>query len=126
MKEEFHIQNAIIDGTTLTIEDHGLLSAWLYLDYGGSHQGFGGYSLHLPESFKHHKIDSGYAGHFIFRSLQIAGVGKWENLKGQTIRVKLTQKGLGGRIIAIGHIVKDDWFCPEEDFKNEDSKELSA
>lgn len=112
-----HIQNAIISSASLSTEDRGLLTAWIYLDYGGSCQGFGGYSLHLPESFKHHSKESGYAGHFIFRSMQIAGVERWENMTGKTIRVKLTQEGLGGRIIAIGHIVKDDWFCPEEDFK---------
>lgn len=114
-----HIQNAIIESASITSEDHGLLSAWVHLDYGGSHQGFGGYTLYLPNNFKHHAKDAGYAGHFIFRTMQVAGVGKWENLKGKTVRVKLTQEGLGGRIIAIGHIVNDDWFCPEEDFKTQ-------
>ena len=39
------IKNAIITGTYLGIEDHGILTFWLYLDYGGSGQGFGGYQL---------------------------------------------------------------------------------
>lgn len=112
-----HIQNAIISGVTLSNEDHGLLSAWLYLDFDGMSQGFGGYALYLPKDFKHHEKDSNYAGHFIFRCLQIADVGNWENLKGKAIRVKHDKEGLGGRIIAIGHIIKDDWFNPSEDFK---------
>jgi hypothetical protein len=45
--------------------------------------------------------------------MEIAGVGKWENIKGKTIRAKCNQGG----IEAIGHIVKDDWFNPSDDFK---------
>lgn len=114
-----HIQNAIIDSVSLDMGDRGLLTAWLFLDYGGLSQGFGGYSLYLPKSYKHHDgaMQKNYAGHFIFRCLEIAGVEKWQDLKGKTIRVKSDKGGLGGSIIAIGHIVKDDWFNPSEDFK---------
>lgn len=109
-----HIINAVIESATITDSDRGLLDAWLFLDYGGSGQGFGGYALYLPKNFAHHKLESP-AGHFIWRCMEIAGVKKWEDLKGKTIRVK--QDKPFGSILAIGHIVKDDWFCPEEDFK---------
>ena len=49
--------------------------------------------------------------------MEIADVSSWEKMAGKTIRVKLDKGGLGGRILAIGHIVKDDWFDPSEDFK---------
>jgi hypothetical protein len=115
-----HIQNAIIESATITTEERGLLTSYVFLDYGdGGHQGFGGFVLHLPEQFKHHSKESGYAGHFIFRVMEIAGVSRWENLKGKTVRVKLNKEGLGGRIMGIGHIVKDDWFMPDEDFKTD-------
>ena len=107
------IKNAVIKKATITSEDHGVLMAWLYLDYGGSEQGFGGYSLYLPKSFNHHKIES-VAGHFIFRCMEIAGVTSWEKLAGKTIRVKADRI----KVESIGHIVKDDWFNPSEDFKN--------
>ena len=110
------IKNAIIEGATITNDDHGCLSAWLHLDYGGLGQGFGGYSLYLPKSYKHHKVDSGYAGHFIWRVMEIAGVPEWGKLKGKTIRVKSSDS----TIKAIGHITKDDWFEPAIDFKKDD------
>jgi len=106
-------RNAIIKSARITTEDHGLLTVWIDLDYGGVLQGFGGFSLYLPKSFTHHKIESA-AGHFIFRVMEIAGVGKWDALPGKAIRVKTDHTS----IREIGHIIKEDWFCPREDFAN--------
>lgn len=106
------IKNAVIESVSLSKEDHGCLSAWIMLEFGGSVQGFGGYALYPPKSFAHHKIES-VAGHFIWRVMEIAGVDLWDQLKGKAIRVKGSRSG----IKEIGHIVKDDWFNPEEDFQ---------
>ena len=106
-------RNAIIESADILINDHGCLDAWLMLDYGGSGQGFGGYALQLPKSYTHYTF-LGPAGHFIMRVLEVAGVKHWNQLTGKTVRVRTD--GDFGKITAIGHIVKDDWFNPAEDF----------
>ena len=106
------VHNAIIKEATITGDDHGLLSAWIHLDYGGSGQGFGGFCLYLPKSFKHHKMES-VAGHFIWRCMEVAGVTRWSDLPGKTVRVRREHH----KVHALGHIVKDDWFDPAADFK---------
>jgi hypothetical protein len=109
-------KNAVITKASITNSDHGVLSAWLYLDYGGAGQGFGGYVLYLPKSYKHHD-DSNLdcTGIFIWRCLQIAGVEEWSQLQGKTIRVRADHGG----VEAIGHIIKDDWFYPSKEFTEE-------
>lgn len=112
MKEE--IRNAIVSSASIDTGDRGLLTAWLQLDYGGCGQGFGGYTLYLPKSYKNFTEKGDFAGHFIFRSMEVAGVVEWSKITGKTVRVKIEN----GLVVAIGHIVKEDWFNPSIDFKN--------
>lgn len=111
------IKNATIESARITNDDHGLLTAWIYLNYGkgGSGQGFGGFALYLPSSFKNHTsaYKANYAGHFIWRVLEVAGVAEWKDLPGKTVRARATFSN----IEAIGHITDDDWFCPKIDFE---------
>ena len=114
MEKEIVIKNAIIKRAEITTGDRGFLDCWLELDYGNSTgQGFGGYALYLPKSFKHHSVMS-VAGHHIFRIMEIAGVEKWSELTGRTIRVKT--EGDWGGILQVGHIINEDWYCPKDDF----------
>lgn len=113
-KTAVEIKNAVIKSATITNDDHGLLSAWVHLDFGGSGQGFGGYVLYLPKDFTHHAPSGpNYAGHFIWRVMQVAGVSEWSQLAGKTVRARQEHS----KVHAIGHIVKDDWFDPDFEFK---------
>lgn len=112
---QIEIKNAIIKDITINDGERGLLTAYLYLDYGSSQQGFGGYTLYLGKDYASHKdgLKINFAGHFIFRCMEIGEVTSWDKLKGKTIRVKAEHS----KVHAIGHIVKNDWFNPEEDFE---------
>lgn len=117
------IVNARITGTMLGVEDHGILSSMVSLDYGGTCQGFGGYAFDEPVFVKTSAdVTSGSRGdfkgrrgcafgmEFIRRFLEVVGVDKWEDLKGRHVRVRKTDEW--GAIEAIGNIIKDDWFDP--------------
>lgn len=107
------IKNAIISSVQIETCDRAKLTAWINLDYGGSGQSFGGYSLYVDL-----KDEANVAGHFIYKCLEVVGVEKWDELKGNAIRVELDKPGLGGLITWIGHITKEVWFRPAIDFKN--------
>ena len=42
--------------------------------------------------------------------MKVLDVTKWEDLKGTHCRVRQTHDG----VQAIGHIIKDQWFTPED------------
>lgn len=109
MKDGIH--NAVIESISLDDADRGFLTGWVTLNYGSSGQGFGGHVLYLPKLFRHHGGPN-VAGHFIWRVMEITGVSKWVDVKGKTVRVRVEN----GFALAIGHIIKDDWFCPDTDF----------
>lgn len=108
------IRNAKIRSASIQIEDHGMLTAWLDLDLGGSYQGFGGYGFDYRP--KKERIFQPTCGHFIRRCLEIADVTDWERLPGKTVRIR-KNGGWNEPITAIGHIVNDDWFEPKVEFE---------
>lgn len=109
------IKNAEITSAEIEIESHGILTVWLYLDYGGSGQVFGGYGLQAnpwPKEIRNR------AGIFIRRILETVGVEKWSELKRKTIRVNCNRE----RVFSIGHITKEHWFDPEQMFQELEGK----
>lgn len=110
------IRNAVIESVRFDTERG--LSAWVTLNYGGSGQGFGGYLLYAPKGWKAHNHGGDFTGHFIYRVLEIAGVDDWSKLVGRTVRVKSDHSA----VQAIGHIVKDEWFDPSEEFREMERK----
>lgn len=97
---EAEIKNAMIESTFLGREGHGIPALFIYLDYGDSTQTFGGWELTYPA----------YGIKFIMNIHNTLEVPSWEKLPGTYCRVKATRT----KVIAIGHIIKDQWFEPEK------------
>ncbi|MBB6306277.1 hypothetical protein [Xanthobacter tagetidis] len=113
------IRNAIIEAATLYIERGFILTSFVHLNYGGSGQGYGGYVLGgLPDSKAGAHAEQGnLAAEWITGIMRAAGVEDWKDLPGKSVRVRLSQPGLGGMVEAIGHIIRDDrWFDSKEAF----------
>ena len=106
------ILNAKIASTKLG-EEHGCLTAMLYLDGEGWGCGFGGYCLDLwfAEVGEHSSSD-GYGA--IIELMKTLEVESWEELNGKYVRVEI--EGWGGKILRIGHLMKDKWFSFKEYF----------
>lgn len=96
----------------LGYEDHGILTYFLYLDYGGSGQAFGGYALDEFARDEERKwsgrIPTSICGKSIKEILNVVGVEKWEDLKGKHIRVQAEHS----KVHKIGHFLEDKWFDP--------------
>lgn len=107
------IENAKIADTKLG-EDHGCLTANIFLEGDGWGCFFGGYCLDhwYAKAGEHHSSD-GYGA--IIELMKTLEVESWEELKGQYVRVE--SEGRGGNITRIGHLMKDQWFAFDEYFK---------
>jgi hypothetical protein len=121
------IINARIESVELGYEDHGILTAWLHLEFGSSGQGFGGYALDSNRPYKYdnltharritdgleiksHRMPNLSCGYFIMRVLEVVGVDSWEKLPGKHVRVDSDWN----KIYRIGNILQDNWFDVEE------------
>lgn len=108
------IQNAVIESTMLGQEDHGILTCFLMLNYGGSGQGFGGWALDEPRRDSADKFlgrfGTAWGMQFIAGVLKVLEVSSWEKLPGTHCRADADH----GKVYRIGHILKDRWFDPNE------------
>jgi hypothetical protein len=108
-------KNAKIANTMLGFEDHGILTFWIQLDFGGAGQGFGGWALDgKPTSDYGDRAPIPECGAIIAAILRTLEVDSWEKLPGQIVRVRGTHSGL----IAIGHALKDMWCEPKKIFES--------
>lgn len=116
------LENGRIRSADIFIEDHGLLTAFLDIEFDGSVQGFGGYGFDWnPRGGRRYSQNCAL---FVRRVLDTVGVSKWADLPGKIVRVK--RNGSFGSIMEIGHAVKNQWFNPREEFEAAKKWEVSA
>jgi hypothetical protein len=104
------IENAEIRSTFLGIEDHGLFTCNLALRGESWGQGFGGYTLDEWSPEERRRKGTAYGLEFIKGILGCLEIEEWEKLPGTALRIERKD----GRIIKIGHYLKDKWFDPED------------
>lgn len=93
------VKNAIIESTSLGELGRGF-SSFIHVSYGGSSQGYGGYSIKDEYCYK-----------WVKGVTEAVGVERWEELPGTHVRVVVeNNEPGGGRIIRIGHILNDTWY----------------
>jgi hypothetical protein len=75
------------------------------MDTADGNYGIGGYALYSSP-----KDPANACGYFLRRVMDVVGVESWNDLPGKYIRVNISKD-------AIGNIIKDDWFYPEQELK---------
>ena len=110
------IENGIIESADIVIERGFVLTCWITLTFDGSGQGFGGYVLggspfDYTSNAAKHQDQPNIAADFIGGVLSVAGVERFSDLRGKVVRVQRDEPF--GKIIAIGHPVKDIWYRPD-------------
>lgn len=102
--------NAKITKATLFIEDHGILTFYVFLEWLGGGQGLGGYALdQYDRDQKKRSIGHGPGLIAMRRIMETVGVTAWDKLDGQLCRVQHDGWG-SSRAPIIGHILDDKWF----------------
>ncbi len=104
-------QNARIERTMLGVEDHGIMSFYLYLDYGGSGQGFGGYGLDEYDKELKRRKGHAFGLEVIMQILRVVGVEKWEDLPGRFVRVTGTMT----KLTRLYNVLDDSRFLDMEE-----------
>lgn len=104
------IVNARIASTMLGKEDHGIMTFMLHLDFDGCGQGYGGYALDKWDASMGKRMGCAFGMEAVMSILTVAGVNKWEDLKGKYIRVKYEGSQYSSKIIEIGHIIENKWY----------------
>ena len=99
-------KNARIESTMFGLEDHGIMTFWIHLDYGGSGQGMGGIATGGTVS---RECRSWFFPEFARQLLLATGVDSWDKLPGTPVRVEPESDDWSSRLVRIGHFLDDKW-----------------
>lgn len=108
-----------IESTALTVEDHGIVTAYLHCKNGSSGIGVGGFGLDAPVTDDDGKFlrreGTGYGLDHLMQFMQTVGVTSWEKLKGQHVIVLYEGRaGWGGMSVGIASLTGDRVFILKE------------
>lgn len=101
---DIHCHIAKIESTMLGTEDHGIFTAYLFVTYGGSGQGIGGYGLDEYSEEEKRRKGTAYGMEFVTRLMRACGVSSWEKLAGRTIYVLKDSDRLHARVLGVENL----------------------
>lgn len=111
-----NIRNAKITSTMLGREDHGIMTFFIFVEFGCDGRGIGGYALDMYDCTTESRVFTPKGFEAISKILETVGVDKWEDLPGKYIRIK--DNGWGSTVDEIGNLMEEKWFNIKDFFKN--------
>ena len=115
------VNNVIITNTSITMEDHGVLTFDITVAGDGFSVNLGGYCIGLGYlGAKEFSAKSGGGLVAMMNIMNVVGVDKWEDLKGKHCRIK--SDGWGSRVSIIGNFIEDKWFDMKKFFEEYSDK----
>lgn len=109
-----HFLNAKITSTSLGYEDHGIFTCSLCLEGDGWGGNYGGYALDSFDRQKGKRVGTAMGFDAVIELMKTLEVETWESLKGKYVRCKFDRPY--GKIVSIGHLMKERWFSFEDFF----------
>lgn len=97
--------NGRVVRTFLGVEDHGIFTFSISIDYGSAGQAYGNYALDGWDETLGRRIGIAFGIEAIKAVLKTLGVESWEKLPGTHLRAECGDAG----IKRIGHIIEDRW-----------------
>lgn len=83
----------VIKSVMLGIEDHGLFTFQLDINFGGTGQGFGTYCLDTYDPIKKERVGTAFGCTAILQLLRAVGVQEWKDLVGKAVWCYRNEKG---------------------------------
>lgn len=96
-----------IRNTMLGVEDHGTFTSYLHLNFRGTGQGAGGYTLDTYNPVAKERSGTAFGADLIMRQLEVVGVSEWEKLPGRKVYALYEDEGCYGTIVGIAGVDTD-------------------
>lgn len=102
---------AKITSTSLGVEDHGILSAFVFTEWQGGGVGVGGYALDAWDEAAKARVTTAYGLDQLVQIMRVVGVSSWEKLPGQQVIVLFDgdngDGSFGSRAIGLASTIGD-------------------
>lgn len=89
-----------ISKAVIEVEDHGILTFWLYFDFGSAGQGFGGIALDSYDAKKELRVGTAAGMDLVSQLIKLFKVDRFEDIKGR-VAYAIREEGFNGNIVGV-------------------------